>query len=100
MTAKFPTARYGITAVESKDGDNYTINGNLTIKGITNPINFPAVVKIEAKNLTASGTITVNRTKFDTKYKSASFFESISDKAISDDFILDVNLVAGLQHNY
>jgi polyisoprenoid-binding protein YceI len=95
-TTKFPTAKFVITSVESKGTDNYTINGNLTIKGITNPISFPAVIKTDAKNLTASGTITVNRTKFDIKYKSASFFESIGDKAISDDFTLDVNLVAGI----
>ncbi|MCE9538759.1 MAG: hypothetical protein K8R85_06030 [Bacteroidetes bacterium] len=41
--------------------------------------------------------IIINRTKFDIKYGSASFFESIGDKAISDDFELNVNLVAGVK---
>ena len=94
--AKFPTAKYVVTSVESKGGDNYTVNGNLTIKGITNPISFPAVIKTDAKTLTASGTITVNRTKFDIKFKSASFFENLGDKAIYDDFTIDVNLVASI----
>jgi len=95
-TAKFPTAKYIITRVESKGGDNYLVNGNLTIKGITNPVSFPAVIKTNAKTLTASGILTVNRTKYDIKFKSASFFENLGDKAISDDFTLDVNLVAGI----
>ena len=40
------------------------------------------------------GKMTVNRTKYDIKYGSASFFDGIGDKAINDDFELDVNLVA------
>jgi polyisoprenoid-binding protein YceI len=95
-TAKYPTAKYVITKVESKGGDNYTVNGNLTIKGITNPVSFPAIIKTDAKSLTASGTIVVNRTKYDIKFKSASFFENLGDKAIYDDFTIEVNLVANL----
>ncbi|HVD97679.1 MAG TPA: YceI family protein [Cytophagaceae bacterium] len=95
-TAKYPTATYVISSVESKGGDNYTVNGNLTIKGITNPVSFPAVIKTDAKTLTATGVITVNRTKYDIKFKSASFFENLGDKAIYDDFTLEVNLTAAI----
>jgi hypothetical protein len=38
--------------------------------------------------------ITVNRTKYDIKFRSANFFENLGDKAISDDFSLMVKLVA------
>jgi len=38
--------------------------------------------------------IMVNRTKYDIKYGSKSFFESIGDKAIDDEFELNVNVVA------
>jgi len=93
-TDKFPKATFAITSVTSKGGDNYDIAGNLTIKGITNPVTFPAVVKTDAKSLIATGVVTVNRTKFDIKFKSASFFENLGDKAIYDDFTLDVKLVA------
>ena len=95
-TDKFPTATYVITSVDSKGGDSYTVNGNLTIKGITNPVSFPATIKVESKTLIATGTITVDRTKFDIKYKSSSFFDSLGDKAILDNFTLDVNLVAAI----
>jgi polyisoprenoid-binding protein YceI len=93
-TAKFPTAKFVITGVHHKEGDRYDVNGNLTIKGITNAIGFPASINANDKKFIATGQITVNRTKFDIKYKSASFVESIGDKAISDDFTLDVVIFA------
>lgn len=91
---KNPTAKFEISKVTLKEGNNYDITGKLTIKGITNEITFPAMIKMDAKTLVTVAKITVNRTKFDIKYGSASFFESIGDKAISDDFELNVNVVA------
>jgi polyisoprenoid-binding protein YceI len=92
--AKFPTAKFEITKVVSKTGDNYDVTGNLTIKGITNEVTFPAVIKASAVTIVTVAKITVNRTKFDIKYGSASFVEGIGDKAISDDFTLDVEVVS------
>ncbi len=93
-TDKYPLAKFVILSAEQKDGDNYVINGNLTIKGITHPISFPAVVKIDSKTLTATGKITVNRAKYDIRFRSSSFFENLGDKAIYDDFTLDINLIS------
>lgn len=42
---------------------------------------------------TASTTFKVDRTKYDIKFKSGSFFENLGDKAIYDDFRIGVNLV-------
>jgi polyisoprenoid-binding protein YceI len=95
-TAKFPKANFKITKVEAKDAENYVITGDLTIKGITQSISFPTLVKVNGKSLTAAGLITVNRTKFDIKFRSTSFFENLGDKAIYDDFTLDVKLEAAL----
>lgn len=91
---KNPTASFVITKAVATSNTNFDITGNLTIKGITNEISFPALVKMDAKTMVTVAKITVNRTKFDIKYGSASFFESIGDKAISDDFELEVNIVA------
>lgn len=93
-TAKFPISKFEITKTVLKEGNNYDVTGNLTIKGITNEITFPAMIKMDKKTLVTVAKITVNRTKFDIKYGSASFFETIGDKAISDDFELTVNIVA------
>jgi polyisoprenoid-binding protein YceI len=92
--AKFPTAKFEITKVIPKSGDNYDVTGNLTIKGITNEVTFPAVIKATPATIITVAKITVNRTKFDIKYGSASFIEGIGDKAINDDFTLDIEVVA------
>lgn len=93
-TEKNPTAKFEISKVTLKAGNDYEVAGKLTIKGITNEITFPALIKMDAKTVVTVAKITVNRTKFDIKYGSASFFESIGNKAISDDFELNVNVVA------
>lgn len=98
---KNPTAKFEITKVTPiatlKPDNDFNVSGKLTIKGITNEITFPAKIKMDEKTLVVIAKIIINRTKFDIKYGSASFFESLGDKAISDDFELNVNLVAGKQ---
>jgi len=92
---KFPTSNFVITKVAGS-GANVTVTGNLTIKGITKPLTFPATVAVNADGtITATAAkIVVDRTKYDIKYGSKSFFESIGDKAIYDEFELAVKLVA------
>jgi polyisoprenoid-binding protein YceI len=91
---KHPIAKFVITKAILKSGNDYDVTGNLTIKGITNEITFPAMIKLDNKTMVTVAKILVNRTKFDIKYGSASFFETIGDKAINDEFELDVNVVA------
>lgn len=91
---KYPTARFVIkSAIPTGDG-NYDVTGKLTIKGITNEVKFPAQVRTDSNKLTATAKVTVDRTKYDIRYRSKNFFENIGDKAIYDDFTLDVTLVA------
>jgi polyisoprenoid-binding protein YceI len=91
---KFPVSKLVISNSKFNGKDNYEITGNLTIKGITNPVTFPAVIKIKDKTITAWADITINRTKFGIKFRSAGFFENLGDKVIDDDFILHVTLIA------
>jgi polyisoprenoid-binding protein YceI len=96
-TDEFGTAAFQINKAETLKNDkvfNHTISGDLTIKGITHPVSCPASVKIVDGKLAAYGEITVDRTKYDIKHGSASFFESIGDKAIMDEFLLKVSLGA------
>ncbi|WP_062059849.1 YceI family protein [Aquimarina longa] len=72
----------------SKVNGKHKIAGDLTIKGKTNLIYFDLVV---TKNI-ASTTLNVDRTKYDIKYGSGSFFDNLGDKAINDEFELTVNL--------
>ena len=91
---KFPKASFVLSSITPKAGDEYFVKGKLTIKGITNDIEFPATIKNDGKNLNATAKIIVDRSKYNIKYNSSSFFENLGDKVIYDDFELDLNLVA------
>jgi polyisoprenoid-binding protein YceI len=95
---KNPTATFVITSIKALKGDaagnNAAITGNLTIKGKTNPLSFPAKIGVKNGVAAASGTATVDRTKYDIRYGSKSFFASIGDKAIDDTFTLTFNVIA------
>ncbi len=93
-TAKFPKATLVITEGKKDASGTYQVKGNLTIKGITKPISFPATLKKDATGLTATSTITVDRTLYDIRYGSKSFFDNLGDKAIDNNFTLVVTLVA------
>ena len=66
----------------------YLIDADLTIKGITNPITF----KINISDSSAYADLKIDRTKFEIKYGSSSFFDGLKDRAIYDEFDLKVNL--------
>jgi polyisoprenoid-binding protein YceI len=95
--AKYPKATFEISSITPKAGDEYLVKGKLTIKGITNDIEFPATIKNDGKKLTATAKIVVDRTKYDIRYGSSSFFDNLGNKAISNEFELDLNLVAAAQ---
>lgn len=90
--ATFPTAELVVTKVEN-NGSNHTFSGNLTIKGITNPATFTATSSKDGKSTVYKGTLTIDRTKYNVRYGSKSFFDNLGDKAIYDDFSLDFSLV-------
>lgn len=94
--AKFNTSTFKMTDVKSSNGKDYTITGNLTIKGVTNPVTFPAKVSVEGGKIVANADITFDRTKYDIKYRSGNYFEDLADKMIYDDVTLKVKLVAAI----
>jgi polyisoprenoid-binding protein YceI len=87
-TEKFQTATLVIKSIGEKSANVYSVTGDLTIKGKTESIKFELNV---AEN-TATAALKVNRTKYDIKYGSGSFFSDLGDRAISDDFDLTVKL--------
>ncbi|MCY1720559.1 YceI family protein [Prolixibacteraceae bacterium Z1-6] len=90
---KHPNATFKITAVKDA-GDKNTVVGDLTIKGITHEISFPADVKVAGETLTAIGTASIDRTKWNIKYNSGKFFDSLGDKMIYDEFEIKFELTA------
>ena len=91
----FPTATLVVTEAIAKGDHQYDIKANLTIKGITNPVQFAAIVKPEGGKIKATANIIVDRTLYNVRYGSGKFFEDLGDSTISDEFELNVNLVAG-----
>lgn len=90
---KHPVSTFKITKVENKGGKNM-VTGDLTIKGITHPNTFPADVKLDKGQLKAKGTMTVDRTLYDIRFRSAKFFENLGDKVIRDQFTVSFDLAA------
>ena len=90
--ATYPTSELVITKVES-NGANQTFSGNLTIKGITNPVSFTATSSKDGASTVYKGVLTIDRSKYNVKYGSKSFFDNLGDKVIYDEFTLDFSLV-------
>lgn len=91
---KYPNGTFNITKSEKKDG-KILISGNLTLKDKTNPVSFLADVKIDENGLTLkSETFKVDRSKYDVRYGSKSFFDDLKDKFINDDMEISVEVVA------
>ncbi len=83
-----PTSKLVFTKAKCFNKNSYTVTGDLTIKGITKPITF--VVSVFGNKATA--TLKVDRTKYNVKYNSGSFFKNLGDKTIYDEFDLVVDL--------
>jgi len=68
----------------------------MEIKGLSRPVEFEAKITWDRKKALATGVITLDRSKWNIRYRSGSFFENLGDKAINDDFNVDFNLVGEL----
>lgn len=90
----YPKAVLVITNVGQKSNNKYHVTGDITIKATTKSIEFPVEISMSGSKAVASASITIDRSEFDVKYGSGSFFDGLGDKMIYDDFTLDVTLVA------
>ncbi len=94
---KFPTAVFVVKEVraDSSLGEySYIAKGDLTIKGITNEIEFPVKMYIKDGLLAIEGTARVNRTLWDIRFGSDKFFNNLADNVIDDFFAFSFSLVA------
>ena len=82
-----PTATLVVnSATKTKDG--YAVKGDITIKKNTEPVTFNLI----KNGNTAKAKLVIDRSKFDVRYGSDSFFDNLGDKTIYDDFELDITL--------
>lgn len=86
---KHPEATLKITQkAKVKDGVQ-TLFGKLTIKGIEHPVEFTMNL---GENNTALAVLTFDRSKYNVRFRSGSFFENLGDKLILDDIRMEVSL--------
>lgn len=86
---KYPEAKLVLKKGAAFKNGEAKFKADLTIKKNTESVFF--VVK--EKDGKYFATITVDRSKYDVRYGSNSFFDNLGDKAISDNFTLEVELV-------
>ena len=89
FSEEYPTSKLVMGNVKKIGINSYEIEGDMTIRGITNPIKFKSIMT----NGKANAKLKIDRTKYGIKYKSKSFIKNIGDKMIYDEFDLEVNLI-------
>ena len=87
---KYPTANLEVISAEKVkySKNKYQVKGILEIKNIKNDVEFEVIID----NSLAKVELVIDRTKYDIKYGSGSFFDNLGDKMIYDDFNLSVSL--------
>lgn len=84
----YPTAKLIFKKVKSNGKNAYKVTGDLTIKGKTNSITFD----LSIYGSKANAALKIDRSKYDVRYGSTSFFDDLKDKAIYDEFDLTADL--------
>jgi len=91
---KYPEAKFEITKIGEENGKTM-IEGNLTIKGTTKNVKFPATVKVSDTEVTIdSEKFPIDRTQWKVNYGSKSVFSDLTDNFINDEIQLAVKLRA------
>ena len=91
----YPEAKFEIKSINAVQNNlGYEITGNLSMKGKTNEISFLADIEVSGNSLTAIGTASIDRTKWDIKYRSGKFFKGLGDNLIRDEFEIRFELTA------
>lgn len=91
---KYPVSSFELTGVSEKDGKSM-VSGNLTIKDITNNIEFPAMLTVGDDYLKlVSEPFKLDRTKWGVNFGSKTVFDNLGDKFIDDEMEITISVVA------
>ena len=93
--SNYPESTFIISDVKAgSEKGEYMVTGDLTIKSTSLPISFPVQMTWEGNQAIASAKIKVNRADFDVRHGSGRFFSGLGDRAIKDEFMMDVRIVS------
>ena len=91
---KFKTSKINISSEMKPNNGLIDFKGNLEIKNISNPISFKSSInKTPEGKYTASSKLTFDRSMYNVKYKSKSFFDDLGDKFINDDIEIELEII-------
>lgn len=83
-----PTALLSIQGSELISEGKWNVTANLTIKGITHPVDF----EMTRSEQGWSANLVFDRSKYEVRFRSGTFFENLGDKLIYDEIELAINL--------
>jgi len=89
-----PVSKLEITESAPFDKGSANVKGNLTIKGITRPVEFKAAIQKNDEGTWFYANIIIDRSEYNIRYGSGSFFDNLGDKTIYDEFKLKISLFA------
>ena len=85
----YPTASFNVVKASQFENGKATLTGDITIKGKTERISFD----VSRTGETFTAVVVIDRSKFDVRYGSKSFFNDLGDNAIDDNFTLRIKLI-------
>lgn len=94
----FPTATFTLSKLTGGDNGMYRVEGTLTLKGVTEAVAFDATVKGQGEDriVMDARSIQLDRTKWQVRYGSDSFFDNLGDNVINNVFEVSFTAVGVL----
>jgi len=92
--SKYSEAKFVLNSLKKVSGDKYKVTGDLTVKNITKPVTFDAVITTAKESASMKANFSIDRTKWDIKYNSGKFFDvkQLGDKMIYDQIEIGLDL--------
>ena len=92
--SKYSEAKFVLSSLKKLSGDKYKVTGDLTVKNITKPVTFDAVITTAKESASMRANFSIDRTKWDIKYNSGKFFDvkALGDKMIYDQIEIGLDL--------
>jgi len=95
---QYPTATLTTTNIRSSatSSSTYDVTADLTMKGVTNEISFPADISMEDGSISVRADTEIDRSRWNIRYGSQSFFNDLGDNVIGDMVDISVDVVASV----
>lgn len=96
----YPAAEFIVNGAEripgaSEGTPNYVLKGCLTLRGVSRPLEFPAVIaSADGKRLTGQAQVVIDRTDFGSIYGSGRFFRFLGKHVVNDHIHLHLKIHA------